>query len=136
MTFEHGASGKETSYRDYSLPAASGNDYSSTDGPTRWTETWLNGGGSAGSSYVILPNDADYLTVGYTASGTSTDKWKTQNESYKFRVGDTREPQLLAVAPMAQTAYAAGENITIALIFDEIVDSQNSDLSNVSINTN
>lgn len=37
---------------------------------------------------------------------------------------------------MAQTAYAAGENITIALIFDEIVDSQNSDLSNVSINTN
>lgn len=136
VTFEHGASGKETSYRDYSLPAASGNDYSSTDGPTRWTETWLNGGGSAGSSYVILPNDADYLTVGYTASGTSTDKWKTQNESYKFRVGDTREPQLLAVAPMAQTAYAAGENITIALIFDEIVDSQNSDLSNVSINTN
>ena len=64
------------------------------------------------------------------------DEWTTQNESYKFRVGDTREPQLLAVAPMAQTSYAAGENITIALIFDEIVDSQNSTLANVSINTN
>lgn len=136
VTFEHGASGKETSYRNYSLPAHSGNDTSLNDRPTRWTESWLNGGGSTGSSYVILPNDADYLTVGYAASGSRTDKWTTRNESYKLRVGDTREPQLLAVAPMAQTAYAAGENITIALIFDEIVDSNNSDLSKVSINTN
>lgn len=136
VTFEHGASGKETSYRNYSLPAHSGNDTSLNDRPTRWTESWLNGGGSTGSSYVILPNDADYLTVGYAASGNRTDKWTTRNESYKLRVGDTREPQLLAVAPMAQTAYAAGENITIALIFDEIVDSNNSDLSKVSINTN
>lgn len=136
VKFEHGASGRNTSYRDYSLPAASGNDYSSTDGPTRWTETWLNGGGSAGSSYVILPNDADSLTVGYAASGSGGDRWTTQNESYKLRVGDTQEPQLLAVAPMAQTAYAAGENITIALIFDEIVDENNSSLSQVSVNTN
>lgn len=136
VTFEHGASDRNTSFRSYSLPAASGNDYSSTDESTRWTETWLNEGGNPGSSYVLLPKDADYLTVGYAASGSGGDKWTTQNESYKFRVGDTQEPQLLAVAPMAQTAYAAGENITIALIFDEIVDSQNSTLSQVSIETN
>lgn len=136
VTFEHGSSRNEDEIRNYSLPAHSGNDTSLNDVPTRWTETWLNGGGSEGGSYVILPNDADYLTVGYAASGSGGDKWMTRNESYKLRVGDTREPQLLAVAPMAQTAYAAGENITIALIFDEIVDSQNSNLSNVSINTN
>lgn len=136
VTFEHGGGRGNNDHRDYSLPAASGNDYSSTDEPTRWTETWLNGGESAGNSCVVLPNDADSLTVGYAASGTGGDRWTTQNESYKFRVGDTREPQLLAVAPMAQTAYAAGENITIALIFDEIVDSRNSNLQNVSIETN
>lgn len=136
VTFEHGASGKETSYRNYSLPAHSGNDTSLNDGPTRWTESWLNGGNAAGNSCVVLPNDADSLTVGYAASGSGGDKWTTRNESYKLRVSDTREPQLLAVAPMAQTSYAAGENITIALIFDEIVDSQNSTLANVSINTN
>lgn len=136
VTFEHGASGKNTSYRNYSLPAHSGNDTSLNDEPTRWTESWLNGGDAAGNSCVVLPNDADSLTVGYAASGSGRDKWTTRNESYKLRVSDTREPQLLAVAPMAKTAYAAGENITIALIFDEIVDSQNSDLSQVSINTN
>lgn len=136
VTFEHGGGRGNNDHRDYSLPAASGNDYSSTDEQTRWTETWLNGGGSARSSYVILPNDADSLTVGYAASGSGGDKWETQNEWYKFRVGDTQEPQLLAVAPMAQTAYAAGENITIALIFDEIVDNQNSNLQKVSIETN
>lgn len=136
VTFEHGASGLNHDYRNYSLPAHSGNDTSLDDKPTRWTETWLNGGDSAGNSCVVLPNDADSLTVSYAASGSSTDKWTTRNESYKLRVSDTREPQLIAVAPMAQTAYAAGENITIALIFDEIVDSNNSDLSKVSINTN
>lgn len=136
VTFEHGSSKNVDEIRSYSLPAHSGNDTSLNDGPTRWTETWLNGGGSAGSNYVILSNDADYLTVGYTASGSGRDEWRTRNESYKLRVGDTREPQLIAVAPMAQTSYAAGENITIALIFDEIVDSQNSTLANVSINTN
>lgn len=136
VTFEHGASGLNHDYRNYSLPAHSGNDTSLDDKPTRWTETWLNGGDAAGNSCVVLPNGADSLTVSYAASGSSTDKWTTRNESYKLRVSDTREPQLLAVAPMAQTAYAAGENITIALIFDEIVDSNNSDLSKVSINTN
>lgn len=136
VTFEHGSSDRNREIRNYSLPAHSGNDTSLNDVPTRWTENWLNGGEIAGNSCVVLPNDADYLTVGYTASGSGSDEWKTQNESYKLRVGDTQEPQLLAVAPMAQTAYAAGENITIALIFDEIVDSNNSDLSKVSINTN
>ena len=37
---------------------------------------------------------------------------------------------------MAQTAYSAGEEITISLIFDEIIDKQNSDLSKISISTN
>lgn len=133
--FEHGGGKKNGDYRNYSLPAASGSDYSSNS-ESNWRESWLNGGGSAGSSYVLLPNETDSLTIGYSGSGSSSDKWTTQNEVHKFRVGDTQEPQLLAVAPMARTAYAAGENITIALIFDEIVDRTNSDLSQVSIETN
>lgn len=132
VTFQHGGSKQNGSWADYCLPAASGSNPSNS----KWSETFYNSGGSSGSGYVVLPINQTYMTVGYAASGNGNDKWTTQSEVYYFRIGDTREPQLLAVAPMAQTAYSAGEEITIALIFDEIVDSQNSTLQNVSIQTN
>ena len=51
-------------------------------------------------------------------------------------VQDEQEPQLLGVAPMADGTYLPGDPITVALVFDEIVDSQNSSLSGLTITTN
>ena len=39
---------------------------------------------------------------------------------------DDQEPQLLGIAPMAGGVYQAGDEITIALVFNEIVDATNS----------
>lgn len=132
VIFQHGGTKKNQNWATYYLPNASG----SPQGCSSWEEGFYDGGESTGSSYVTLPVKQTYMTVGYGASGDSNDKWTTQKETHYFRIGDTQEPQLLAVAPMAQTAYSVGEEITIALIFDEIVDSQNSTLSNVAIHTN
>lgn len=51
-------------------------------------------------------------------------------------VNDEKEPALLGVAPMAGGTYLPGDPITVALVFDEIVDSQNSSLSSLMIFTN
>ena len=52
-------------------------------------------------------------------------------------VNDEKEPALLGVAPMAKGTYLPGDPITVALVFDEIVDSQNSSLSSsLTISTN
>lgn len=54
-------------------------------------------------------------------------------------VYDEKEPQLVAVAPMAGGVYKAGDSFTVSLIFDEIVDLTNSgesNLKNVVVETN
>lgn len=51
-------------------------------------------------------------------------------------VNDEKEPALLGVAPMAGGTYLPGDPITVALVFDEIVDRQNSSLSSLTISTN
>ena len=52
-------------------------------------------------------------------------------------VNDEKEPALLGVAPMAKGTYLPGDPITVALVFDEIVDRQNSSLSSsLTISTN
>jgi len=52
-------------------------------------------------------------------------------------VNDEKEPALLGVAPMAGGTYLPGDPITVALVFDEIVDSKNSSLSSsLTISTN
>ena len=52
-------------------------------------------------------------------------------------VNDEKEPALLGVAPMAKGTYLPGDPITVALVFDEIVDGRNSSLSSsLTISTN
>ena len=87
--------------------------------------------------YVKIPV-SDTVYNYFSANGSGEDMWWVAKAGFKdyTKIYDTREPQLLGVAPMAQTAYAIGDNITIALVFDEIVDVQNSKLGNVKIKTN
>ena len=72
----------------------------------------------------------------FGASGKSEDSWYLDGLTSYVMVQDEKEPQLLGVAPMASSTYLPGDPITVALVFDEIVDSQNSSLSGLTITTN
>jgi len=90
----------------------------------------------AGEDYLLVPVAATQMTLRFDASGSLDDDWYYENTRVCTKFLDSREPQLVGVAPMAQTAYAVGDNITIALVFDEIVDVKNSTLGSVKIKTN
>lgn len=70
------------------------------------------------------------------ATGADTDEWYVDGLQSFVMVNDEKEPELLGVAPMAGGTYLPGDPITVALVFDEIVDRQNSSLSSLTISTN
>ena len=91
--------------------------------------------GYNGKTYVDLKlNETCYVYFGST--GKDTDIWYVDGLTSYAIVHDEKEPQLVAVAPMAGGLYKAGDSFTVSLIFDEIVDSANSSLSNVKVKTN
>lgn len=71
----------------------------------------------------------------FSATGEGTDRWHMTSYTDYLKVRDTEEPQLLGVAPMAGGSYLLGDEVTVALVFDEIVDGTNSTLGSVSIDT-
>ncbi|MCM1047987.1 MAG: InlB B-repeat-containing protein [Clostridiales bacterium] len=86
-------------------------------------------------TYVKLGlNDTCYLYFG--ATGRDTDIWYIDGLTGYALVYDEKEPTCIGVAPMAGGAYLPGDPITVALVFDEIVDKTNSSLTNVAVNTN
>lgn len=72
----------------------------------------------------------------FGATGSSEDIWYVDGLTSYALVYDENEPLLLGAAPMAGGTYLPGDPITVALVFDEIVDGTNSTLGNVSITTN
>ena len=73
----------------------------------------------------------------FGATGKNTDVWYVDGLQSFVMVNDEKEPALLGVAPTAKGTYLPGGPITVALVFDEIVDSQNSSLSSsLTISTN
>ena len=130
MTLEHGGSGSANkNYNQYSFPSKAG---TMARAPTN--EYIKSGYGD--TSGLIFPVTQEKISIGYSGSGTGSDEWVEKNENHFIKLLDTREPQLVAVAPMAGGTYKVGDSFTVSLIFDEIVDSQNSGtLSNVVVNT-
>ena len=89
-----------------------------------------------GKTWVKLGvNQTCYAYFG--ATGADTDEWYVDGLQSFVMVNDEKEPTLLGVAPMAGGTYLPGDPITVALVFDEIVDGQNSSLSSsLMISTN
>ena len=78
-----------------------------------------------GNKYILFGTDQTAY-MHFAACGSKNDVWKiTAFTDYRMLV-DTKEPQLLGVAPMAGGTYKQGDEITVSLVFDEIVDTQNS----------
>lgn len=77
-----------------------------------------------GKGYVQLGvNDRCYIYFG--ANGSGEDIWWINGLTSYVLPQDTAGPKLLGVAPMAGS-YRPGDKLTLALVFDEIVDKQNS----------
>lgn len=121
--FEHGGQGKQTNWDSHRLPRSSGNTVTKVD------ESHVQ------NDYVYFDIGQTDMLVGYGASGDGGDTWYTKSVVHHFQLYDSQEPRLLAVAPMADSTYKAGDKITVSLIFDEIVDLSNSSLSTVSLST-
>ena len=92
--------------------------------------------GYNGKTWVKLVVDQTCFAY-FGATGADTDEWYVDGLQSFVMVNDEKEPALLGVAPMAGGTYLPGDPITVALVFDEIVDSQNSSLSSsLTISTN
>ena len=98
---------------------------------------------SSGTTYSYMEKTWVNLGVDNTcyvyfgATGADKDIWFVDGLSSYAVVQDEKEPALLGVAPMAGGTYLPGDPVTVALVFDEIVDSTNSSLnSSLIISTN
>lgn len=90
----------------------------------------------SGEDYLSVPVSETTMKLTFDASGNNADDWRFENTRKYTKPLDTKEPQLLSVAPMAGGIYKTGDPFTVALIFDEIVDKANStDIGNVTLNT-
>lgn len=128
--FEHGGSSQNGSYQSYTFP-----NYNNSV-PNFNSEVWREQNTYKGDGYIKLPVDTAKLTVGFAGSGSGDDAWKTNEVTHYLKYLDTEEPQLLGIAPMAGGSYLPGDSVTVALVFNEIVDSTNStNLGNVKIET-
>ena len=89
-----------------------------------------------GKTWVKLGVDQTCYAY-FGATGNGVDVWYVDGLQSFVMVNDEKEPALLGVAPMAGGTYLPGDPITVALVFDEIVDRQNSSLSSsLTISTN
>ncbi len=131
MTLEHGGSKKNTAYSTYTFPSGVPG-LSNTRLPTN--EYIKSGYGD--KCGLVFPVTQAQISIGYSASGSGSDEWVEKEENHFIWLQDTREPQLVAVAPMAGGTYKIGDKFVVSLIFDEIVDKTNSHyISSVKVNT-
>lgn len=116
----------------YSFPstASGGGEGSGIPHKSSGTTVTVNG-----NCYVKLaPAETCYLY--FSATGKNSDIWWINYLQTYSLLYDDKEPQLIAVAPMAGGIYKLGDKFVVSLIFDEIVDSQNStNIKNVKVNT-
>ncbi len=123
-----------TGTKDASFPSEAGL------GHGWWTENILSdkdGSRITGDNNWVIYNINETAHVWFAANGNKKNMWYVNSYKDWLKIRDTKEPQLVGVAPMAGGAYLPGDTITVALVFDEIVDSGYSrNIGDVSINTN
>ena len=80
-------------------------------------------------SYYARLSIQDTVYSYFSASGEDYDRWYVTSFADHTLIDDGREPQILGIAPMAGGLYKVGDSFTVSVIFDEIVDSQNSTMT-------
>ena len=78
-----------------------------------------------------LPLSSSPIKVEIAATGSQENDWTLGGCEQESVYYDSKEPKLLAIAPMPDSTYKVGDQFVISLIFDEIVDSQNTGSANL-----
>ncbi len=117
--FEHNTSGYDSTSKVYTFPMS---DSEARDIYSSSRVTEIRSEYSLIGNYEAI-DIGNTRTVGlkYDASGEGDDDWHKDDFYPSIRAFDTREPQLVGIAPMAGGTYAYGDEIYISLIFDEII---------------
>lgn len=87
-----------------------------------------------GKCYVAPALDAPCYLY-FSATGADSDIWWINGLTSYALPHDTVGPKFLGLAPTATATYRPGDKITIAMVFDEIVDKQNSEAAGLSAST-
>lgn len=131
MTLEHGGSKKLSNYLTYTFPSKVPKAANASTPTNEYIKS-----GYGDNTALVFPVTQAQISIGYSASGSGSDEWVEKEENHFIWLQDTREPQLVAVAPMAGGTYKIGDKFVVSLIFDEIVDKTNSlNISRVKVNT-
>ena len=94
---------------------------------------------STGNEYFIYNGlkPAGGLSLQVSSGGDGNNDWSASNVTLWLRPGDYKEPEALSIAPMAKGDYLPGDQVTVSVVFNEIVDEKNSPkLGDVKLTTN
>ena len=128
---------KNSSYKKYSFPNPYVSPVEGSDSPNSFNDGFKGSRIEVNKKNYVKPSINDTCYTYFSASGTDEDVWWINSLTSYALPYDTVGPKLLGVAPMAGGAYLDGDKVTIALVFDEIVDKENSSLTTASkITTN
>ena len=125
------------SYKKLSFPDGSAGGGPGSGWPYKISNGFEGCRASVNNKDYVRPGINDTCYTYFSASGKNHDVWWINSLTSYALPYDTVGPKLLGVAPMAGGAYIDGDKVTIALVFDEIVDKENSRLTVASkITTN
>ena len=128
---------KNDSYKKLSFPDGSAGGGPGSGWPYKISNGFEGCRASVNNKDYVRPGINDTCYTYFSASGKSDDVWWINSLTSYALPYDTVGPKLLGVAPMAGGAYIDGDKVTIALVFDEIIDKENSSLTVASkITTN
>ena len=128
---------KNSSYKKYSFPNPYVSPVEGSDSPNSFKDGFTGSRIEVNKKNYVKPSVNDTCYNYFSASGTDEDVWWINSLTSFALPYDSVGPKLLGVAPMAGGAYIDGDKVTIALVFDEIVDKENSSLTVASkITTN
>ena len=128
---------KNDSYKKLSFPDGSAGGTPGSGWPYKISNGFEGCRASVNNKDYVRPGINDTCYTYFSASGKNHDVWWINSLTSYALPYDTVGPKLLGVAPMAGGAYIDGDKVTIALVFDEIVDKENSRLTVASkITTN
>lgn len=125
------------SYKKLSFPDGSAGGGPGSGWPYKISNGFEGCRASVNNKDYVRPGINDTCYTYFSASGQKEDVWWINSLTSYALPYDTVGPKLLGVSPMAGGAYIDGDKVTIALVFDEIVDKENSSLTVASkITTN
>ena len=92
-------------------------------GKGKWANYGTSNGGSVVSgspSYAVISvNDAVQLEA--AANGKNANEWQIGTIDAHYKVFDAKAPQQVGISSLALTQYKAGEQISITVIYDEVI---------------